>query len=311
MSLYERLLNETAMRKVRRGEGTGPVSRILSHISLLFLVYTAGQLVKDGLYLPLIILAIFSFTRFSTGVMFIFIAYFVFVAYMLGAVLLGAYVLSTWASAQVGMRNIKRSLYAEHAYVDPLEGMGDLLVVLILQAPLLLAGAFARGAVSIVSWVLFALVTLFVIGRYAFRLSSPWRRLHYPMMFRYSGLAGQEMGLAQAENREFDVSAALRNLVKSVFPTWPDDEVDAFIESAKERMVAFKDREAIVSFLSRSSSVDTRRLQESLERVEEILKRPGEKGISVRYVIAGIVGRICGEEERFRYLEAVFSSRAD
>lgn len=312
MSLYEKVLNEAAMRKVQRGESTGAVSRILSHFSLLFLVYTAAQLIKDGLYLPLVILPVFSFSRFFTWVMLIFIAYFVFVAYIPGAVLLGAYVLSTWASAWFGMRNIKRSLYAEHAYIDPLEGMGDLLLVLILQAPLLLVGAFAQGIASIISWVLFALVTLFVIGRYSFRLSSPWRRLHYPLMFRYSGFAGQEMGLAQMEKREFDVRGALRNLVKSVYPNWQDDEVDALVNSAGERMVAFKDREAFVSLLkSRNPTLDSQRLNELLQTMGDLLKRPDEKGMLVRYVIAEIVGRIHGEQERLKYLQAVFSGRAD
>lgn len=312
MSLYERVLNEAAIRKMQRGEGTGPVSRISSHISLLLLVYTAGRLIKDGLYLPLVILAVFSFTRFFTWVMLIFIVYFVFVAYIPGVILLGAYVLSAWASAWFGTRNIKRSFGAENAYVDPLEGMGDILLVFILQAPFLLVASFTSGVISIVAWGLFILVSLFFMGRYFYRLSSPWRRLHFPLMYRYSGLAGQEMGLAQVENREFDVRAALRNLVKSVYPNWQDDEADALVNSARERMVAFKDREAFVSFLkSRNPTLDPQRLNEFLQKTGDLLKRPDEKGMLVRYVIAEIVGRIHSEQERLKYLQAIFSGRAD
>lgn len=76
--------------------------------------------------------------------------------------------------------------------------------------PVVLTVAFAFGGNKtngFFSWLLYglALITLsYIMMQYYKYNSSPWRKVHFPSMIIYAGLAGDEAGQAKREERPFN-----------------------------------------------------------------------------------------------------------
>ena len=308
----KRMENEIAYKKVGRGEGTGPISRILSGINLLALVYLLVYLFKDQQYIPLIILVVLGFTRFGHWVSIGLLIYFIVAKYWVGTGLILLYGGIGWLSVWFGVRNIKRNLYSGRANIDPFEGMADLLFILIFKLILFGVALLTSGIVSIIFWVLFGFVTLFEVGRYYQRLSSPWRKLHFPLMVHYSAIAGYLVGAAKSAGKEFNIKQALHSLIKAAYRYMEDDEINLLIESAEKKINNFSDREALNKLFQRSHpSLDPNKIEELMDKIETTLRNPEEKGLRIRYAIAEIVGREYGEHERMKYIYAVFTGQAN
>lgn len=309
---FRRMEKEIAYEKVGRGERTGPLSRILSGINILILVFILTYLFKDHKYLPLGILLVSFFTSFGHWIGIGVIIYFIVTGYWSGAFLLSLYVITSWSWVWFGMRSIKRNLYSGRANVDPFEGMYDLLPIFIIQVLSFGIALITNGILSIVFWVIFAIVTIYEVGRYYVRLAQPWRRLHFPLMIRYSSIAGYQMGAAESTGNEFSIKQVLRSLVKTAYPYMEDDEVSSLIDSAEKKMINFSDREVLGGLFQRSNlSADHNKFQELMDKIETVLKNPKEKGLLIRYVIAEIVGRDYGEQERIKYIHAVITGQAN
>jgi len=317
-AFLKRIENEMTYNQVSRGRGTGPISRILSGISLFILVYFLIHLLKNQQYLPfgiLLILSILSFTPFGNlfpiGVIGLFI-YFLIINYWVGAILILLCGAITWTSVWFGARNIKRNLYGGRAEVDPFEGMFDLLFIFILQLIFFGLALLTSSILSIIFWVLLGIITLFeIMTRYYPRLKSPWCKLHFPLMMRYSALVGHQMGATKTTDKEFDMKDVLRSLVKSAYPYWEDNEVNLLINAAEQKMANFTDREVLETiFRKNNPPIDLNKLKEVMEKINAALRNPEEKGLYVRYVIGEIVGRDYGEQERLKYIHAVIAGQA-
>lgn len=310
--LFKRIENEIAYKKVGQGEGTGPISRILSGVNLIALVYLLVFLFKDQQYVPLIILVVLGFTRFGHWVSIGLFIYFIATKYWGGTALVLLYGGIGWLSVWFGVRNIKRNLYRGRANIDPFEGMADLLFILIFQLAFFSLALLTSGILSIIFWVLFGLVTLFEAGRYYQRLSSPWRRLHFPLMVHYSAIAGYQVGVTKSTGKEFNIEQALYSLIKAAYRYMEDDEVNLLIESAEKKMTNFSDRKALSKLFQRKNlSVEPNKIEELMDKIETKLRNPEEKGLRIRYAIAEIVGRDYGEHERIKYIYDVFTGQAN
>jgi len=297
--------------KLLRGEGTGPISKLLSVAGLLVLVYLMVHLLKDQQFIPLGILLILGFTRFGHWILLGLLVYFLFSKYWTGVALLILNYVIAWTSGWFGSKNIRKNLYSARASVDPFEGMGDLFFILILQLVVFGMALLTSGILSIIFWLLFGLVTLFEAGRYYHRLGSPWRKLHFPLMVRYAAIIGYETGRSRIDGSEFSFPEALSNLIKSAYPYIEDVEVDSMIESAEKKMINFSDRIALQELFEKNNpSVGQNKIQELMDKIETTLKNPEEKGLRVRYTIGEIVGRDYGEQERLKYIRAVISGQS-
>lgn len=298
--------------KLLRGEGTGPVSKILSVAGLLVLVYLLVQLLKDQQYVPLGILLIFGFTRFGHWILLGLLVYFLFSKYWIGVVLLFLNYIIAWTSGWFGRRNITKNLYSARANVDPFEGMHDMLYVLIFQLAFFGLALLTSGILSIIFWLLFGLVTLFEAGRYYNRLSSPWRKIHFSLMIRYCAIVGYQTGLAERTGKEFGIYETLNDLIKSAYSYIGDDEVRLLIGSAENKLVNFDDREALKEFFKKKNpSISYDNLEQLIAKIETTIKSSKERGWLIRYVIAEIVGRDYGEHERLKYVCALLTGKAN
>lgn len=308
---FKRMENEIALEKMGRGEGTGPISRILSGVNLLTLVYLMVYLFKDQQYVPLGILLILGFTRFGHWVSIGFLVYFIITKYWIGTALVLLYGGIGWLSVWFGVRNIKRNLYSGRSTVDPFEGSPILLPVFIFQLIFFALALLTSNILSAIFWALFGLVILYETGFFYHRLRAPWCRLHFPLMVRYAGIAGYKVAEAKSTAKDFHIKEALSTLVKSAYPYMKDDEVDSLIGSAEKKMANFSDREALNElFMKGKSSIDCNKLQELMDKIEIALKNQEEKGLYIRYVIAEIIGRDYGEQERQKYIHSVITGQA-
>jgi len=310
--IIKKFENELAFQKMGKGEGTGPISRILSNVNILIIVFLLATLVKNELYVPALILVLLGFTRFGHFVIIGLGIYFLVIGYWTGVIIFLIAGLVGYSSVYFGTKNIKKNLYSAKARIDPFEGMADLVPILILQSIFFFVALITSGIASIIFWILFGLITLFEVGRFYHRLASPWRNLHYPIMVRYAAIAGAEAAMAQNENRDFDVKKALHNLAKNIFPDFSDEEIQEGISVVEEKMQKFSDRESLEhEFTKANSSIDKDKLKEVLDKIAHTLRDPKERGLIVRWFVAEMIERDYGKAERAKYLRSVISGQAD
>jgi len=129
--IIKKFESELAYQKMSKGEGTGPVSRILSNVNILIIVFLLAALVKNELYVPAVILVLFGFTRFGHFVIIGLGIYFLIIGYWTGVIIFLVAGLVGYSSVFFGTKNIKQNLYSAKARVDPFEGMADLLPILV------------------------------------------------------------------------------------------------------------------------------------------------------------------------------------
>jgi hypothetical protein len=306
-NFWERFENELAYQKMSKGEGTGPISRILSNVSILVLVFLLVTLFKAQFYWPALLLLVIGFTRFGHWVSIGLLIYFVIIQYWIGVILMGIYGAVGWISVWYGMRNIKKNLYSGKVKVDPFEGMGDLLFYIIFQVVFFALALFTSGILSVVFWVLFGLVTLFEVGRFYHRLASPWRQLYYPLMVRYAAVAGYQAGIAQKANKEFDMDTAINEFAKVIYPNWNDEEIQKFLKTIDEKMTSFVDKENLRTFFKKiNTQIEDQKIDDLLGKIKEHLKKKNP-----RWIIAETIERDYGVDERTKYLYSVITGRAD
>jgi hypothetical protein len=307
----EKLKTTIAANDAREGKGTGPLSKILSHLAILAFVYLLAALVKDRWYVSALVILGLGITRFGIWAFVAAAAYFAFVSYWAGVWLSLTAFATNVASFWVGLRNVKRNLFSKKTNVDAFEGMHDSVFALILEAMALFVGVVSTGTLASLAWAFFGIVMLFHLGRYGIRLGSPWRRLHNSLMVRYAGIAGYQMGTAQKEGREFDLAEALFELVKSALPSKEDEQIRELVESAQIKMREFSDRENLRRFFEKKfPAANANKIAELLDDIHRSLLDPQKKGERIRWTIAELVENDFGTEERTKYLDAVIFGKA-
>jgi len=307
----DRVMGTVANRYVERGEGTGGASKVLSGLAFPILTVLAVELIKDHQYIPLAIMAALSWTKYGSLVVLAGFVYFAVTQQWVGTAILGAYSIVAILSAQLGKKNVKRLLLAKKPMISPFVDMPDMLLILVFQCGFLAAALSTQGWISVVLWMLFALSIFYQLLRYLYRLRPRWNQIHEPLMHRYAAIAGFEAGRARRDNREFDFFAATHTLVKSVYPDKEDEEVEALVQQAAEKMECFSDRDLLTKTIRRRNpKVKEDVVEDLLAKVENHLRTEDGRKIISRYAIADAVESVFGEEERGKYLLAVIDGTA-
>ena len=162
-------------------------------------------------------------------------------------------------------------------------------------------GAFtASGALRWISVAIALLFAAYVGGQYWKWNSAPWRRIHFPGMLAYAGLAGMETARAKQEEREFSRSIACRALAMAL--EGPDgasivDELEAG-PGAYLPMLLAGHRDEVVPGLE-------------AEKVEKVLEELQALVLGPRHVIAKVVERRHGEVEAAKYIGAMLKGEAN
>lgn len=286
------LEDDLAHKKVSKGEGTGPISRILSNVNLLVLVFLLVTLFKAQLYWPALLILVLGFTRFGHWVSIGLLVYFAIIQYWPGVIILLIFGAIGWVSVWYGMRNVKKNLFSERAQVEPFEGMPDLLFLQIFQMVFFALALLTSGILSLVFWILFGLVTLFEVLRFYYRLASPWRRLHYSLIMRYVAVAANRVNIVEKENKEFDIDTALNEFAKVIYPNWTDEAILKFLETIEEKMNSFSDGDTLRALFKSNTHMDDEKIEGLLKKIQEYFRKK-----SPRWIIAEIIERDYGIKE--------------
>jgi hypothetical protein len=298
--------NEVAIKKMAHGDGTGPISRILSNVSILIFIFLFVTSVKAKFYwVALLLLLMFTNLGFFLTIgLFI---YFIFIQYWVGVILIILYGVVGRISVSFGISNIKKNLYSRRAKVDPFEGMFDLFIYLIFQSVFMTLALLTSGILSAISWSIFGIVTFFEALRYYHRIASPWRSLHYSLMIRYAVLAGHQAGVAKTLSKGFDMNSVLIEFVKNIYPEFSQEKIELLLNSVYKKMGNFTDREGLFDIFKKDyPMLDFKRINEILDKVQENLKKNNP-----RWIIAEIVENDYGIQERVKYLKAVIMGQVD
>src|SRR3990172_1490355 len=265
---------DVAFRRTSKGKTTGPISRLLSAFQLLLYAFIVATMLRDQLYLPLVVLILLAITPIAPLATILGVIYFAVARYWPVVTLLVLSWIVAWMSVRAGIKYNERRIGGKAALVDPFENMPDAqwsFLLVLLTFPLAL---LTFGAVSIMLWVIAAGALAFAAYRYAFRLQSPWATLHYPLILRFSALAGEEAARSGLTTTPFDTDRVLARLVQSAYPSWPPGEVAALVAIAKGKKHAFTDRGAIeMSLQARNPSLQGPRLDHSMNAMRDGLQK--------------------------------------
>ena len=128
------------------------------------------------------------------------------------------------------------------------------------------------------------------------------------MMRAYAGAAGAETRRAEMEARQFDLRAALLDLLRSVNPKVSIAH-EALLDREFERCRKFSDEGLIRSYLIEKKGVQARKIDSVIEAIRSEMSTEN-KGLMVRLVIASVIEEQFTEMDRAEYLFEVFSGGA-
>lgn len=151
----------------------------------------------------------------------------------------------------------------------------------------------------------------FGLAPFYWRLSRPWRRVHFPFMVQYSFVSSAQQAITELVPGElFEISRALQATLHSLYPKRSPEECRKVVERAKLELRSFSDKEETRRrLINRGATVN--RAEEIVKGIEAKRQREENKApLLIRYVIAEIIRERYGEDERMNYLWAVYSGKA-
>jgi len=175
----------------------------------------------------------------------------------------------------------------------------------------ILLATFAVLSYAYSWWFIFGVVVLglWKLNRWYYYSSRPWRKVHFPMMRAYAAASGLEAGQAEREGREFNLNAALLNLLKMVNPTISVSHEELILREF-ERCHAFYDELLIQRYLVEKKGLDPTQVAPVPGKVKESM-RTSDKGLMVRMVIASVIEEQFSPQDRGEYMFQVVSGKAN
>ena len=180
--------------------------------------------------------------------------------------------------------------------------------------PVLLTAVFSFAGHStsgFLSWLLYGLAmlsVLYIITQYRKYNSSPWRKVHFPGMMIYAGLAGDESGLAQREDRPFNPQTPCNKLAvmwlgdieghtAMAMLTMLDDGIESYLTGILEN--------------NRSVVLDKVPVEKQEEAFQYMLEIVSKIKLGPEAVFCKIIDKTYGSSEAARYCLALFRNKAN
>lgn len=310
MDYLQNYINNLALEKYKKGQGSGPLSKIISLISLHSLVLLIAVLLIEKQFIPLAIILISSLTPLGVWVSIGFLIYFVVVKFWIGVVLISLYGFLAWFSSWFGIRNIKKNLFADKSTIDPFEGIFELKFLTIAILILFGLALVFDGFISVISWIFYSILTFYLLIRLTGRIKTKWSQIHYSLMIRYASFAGAESSKSSSEGREFNIENPLVEVIQSAFTNMDLTKATELFNQAKFKLDKFEDKFKIENYFKKKNPiVDPISVNSVLSRMEQLIKVNYNK-LLVNYVIAEIVYKDFGDDERIKYLVDSFTGKA-
>ena len=197
-------------------------------------------------------------------------------------------------------------------YINPFLGMVTIKLLIPILLVLLVVAFKTSGLLSILGWALSFLVAFFSFGQLYGRLSTPWRRVHFPLMVVFSSFSGSRIAYSQKTGENYSVNEPLKAMASALLKNWSETEVNDLLSNANDKFTAFSDKDRVLSYaLERNSEADRDELKKTIDNFDATMKVPqNEKYLRVRWFIAEIIELKYGIGERYAYLFSVLTGDA-
>jgi hypothetical protein len=160
-------------------------------------------------------------------------------------------------------------------------------------------------------WILLGIsgvASYFIIGRWIYRNSSPWRRIYFPLIDRYSFLSGAHIAAADMAGEQFTPKKPLAVLLKEIQPAFTDDEISYLLEKWKNDFETFQNA-PLFEEIMRENGVSEQELSMKVQALATILQDNNYNALFVRHAVGEIIESKVGSSQKKAYWRAVLSGR--
>jgi len=297
-------------KRFESGAYRGILSTIISRINILLLSFLLVDLIKNQQYLPVLVLIISQFWKLGHWLILLLFGFFIISRYLTGIYVMVFFSILTMISLWSGRAYIKRAILKGRAVIHPLGGMYTMQLYLIIHIILFISALSTSGIISAIFWVLFAFESLHEIHRHWIRLGSPWRKLHFPLSVIYNAIVGHYSISYDTVLRESSLDNSLVTLIETAYPNIDINETASLIESGKKELYNDFVQKPYFDHDITSKSTSNRNVEQEVFESEKTLPNDLAKKYLPIYIIAEIILRDYGEEERSKYLCAYYNGLA-
>ncbi|MBU4274959.1 hypothetical protein KKE19_04075 [Patescibacteria group bacterium] len=193
--------------------------------------------------------------------------------------------------------------------INSFERYPILYTCLVLLCLFITLAVLLNGFLSIMFWIVTVIVGFFTFSIMYVRLSTKWRRIHYPLMVRYASALGFAQGQDESITIDEKMDFALLFLLQSVYPTISPDILKSYYSSLLEEFPLFMGYEMLCIVLKKKlSSASTEDIEKLAKHFTDKVKN--EKFKKVWLVMSNLIKIKYGEEEKFEYLFSIINGKA-
>ena len=309
-NFFEKFEDELVLKQTSKGIGTGPISRILSGVNIFLWIYLLINLSKNGFYIPALLFVIFGWGKFSLWMGLGLIIYFGVVKYWPGFILLLLSSIVGWFSVWFGTKNVKKNLFSDKALIDPFEGMNEMTIVYPLQVIFFVLTLISSGFIAGIFWTFFVILLLYETIRIYWRLRSSWCGIHYPLMIRHARIVGEFFFKKKEFGTEYTINDILEELLKSVYKDWSKEKIKSFISTINKKIDNLTDKQVFIEYLIKQfPNFSIEKADKLFVNFYKVLSNPKEY-LRTKMIVAEIIERDFGIQEKMKYLFAVISNQA-
>ena len=124
-------------------------------------------------------------------------------------------------------------------------------------------------------------------------------------MFRYSKAKGVEIGRAKKEGRKPNTKVATLQLLKTIYPNKSKESLKLFLKNIENNKLS-KDDIKRVSLMIAKNNYNKEEIQKIEDKISTFIEESKGKDFLIVCIIADVVEKIYGVDERTRYLLAAF-----
>jgi len=193
--------------------------------------------------------------------------------------------------------------------INPLERYPILYMCLVLLCLFIILAVLFNGFLSIVFWIFTAIVGFFTFSIMYVRLSTKWRRIHYPLMVRYSSALGFAQGQNESLTIDEKMDFALLFLLQTVYSTISPNILKSYYHSLLEELPVFMDSEMLSIIIKKKlPSASTEDIEKLANHFANKVK--DEKFKKVWLIVSSLINIKYGEEEKSEYIYSIINGKA-
>lgn len=193
--------------------------------------------------------------------------------------------------------------------INPLERYPILYMCILFFCLFITLAILLNGFLSIVFWIFTIIIGFFTFSIMYVRLSTKWRRIHYPLMVRYASALGYAQGQNESLTIDEKMDFALLFLLQSIYTTISPNILKSYYHSLLEGLPLFMDSEMLrIVLKNKLPSASTEDIEKLANHFANKVK--DEKFRKVWLIVSSLINIKYGEEEKYEYIYSIINGKA-